>query len=131
MVNMAGEKPLICAAASADPCAVVTRTATGPGARPVHQDWVRGLLDQCYAAGVPFFFKQWGEWSAFNSYYTDPSHWVNRDTGEVATEEIALKGGVWQGVDRVGKKAAGHLIDGVEYRQVPEVLKPYFESKQA
>lgn len=33
---------------------------SGPGARPVHPDWVRALRDQCQAAGVAFFFKQWG-----------------------------------------------------------------------
>jgi protein gp37 len=33
---------------------------SGPGARPMHPDWARGLRDQCGAAGVPFFFKQWG-----------------------------------------------------------------------
>lgn len=32
----------------------------GPGARPMHPDWARGLRDQCVSAGVPFFFKQWG-----------------------------------------------------------------------
>lgn len=33
---------------------------SGPGARPLHADWVRSMRDQCAAAGVPFFFKQWG-----------------------------------------------------------------------
>lgn len=33
---------------------------SGPSARPVHPDWMRGLRDQCLAAGVPFCFKQWG-----------------------------------------------------------------------
>jgi len=32
----------------------------GPGARPMHPDWVRSIRDQCIKAGVPFFFKQWG-----------------------------------------------------------------------
>ena len=31
-----------------------------PGARPMDEDWVRSIRDQCEAAGVPFFFKQWG-----------------------------------------------------------------------
>jgi protein gp37 len=35
---------------------------SGHQARPMHPQWVRGLRDQCTAAGVPFFFKQWGEW---------------------------------------------------------------------
>lgn len=33
---------------------------SGPGARPVHPDWVRSVRDQCAEVGVPFFFKQWG-----------------------------------------------------------------------
>ena len=33
---------------------------SGPGARPMDPAWVRGLRDQCQAADVPFFFKQWG-----------------------------------------------------------------------
>src|SRR5690606_38608206 len=41
---------------------IVAGGESGPGARPMHPDWARGLRDQCKAAGVPFFFKQWGEW---------------------------------------------------------------------
>jgi protein gp37 len=33
---------------------------SGPGARPMQEDWVRDIRDRCVAAGVPFFFKQWG-----------------------------------------------------------------------
>lgn len=41
---------------------VICGGETGPDARPMHPDWVRGLRDQCKAAEVPFFFKSWGEW---------------------------------------------------------------------
>jgi protein gp37 len=40
--------------------AVILGGETGPGARPLHPDWVRSVRDQCAAAGVPFFFKAWG-----------------------------------------------------------------------
>jgi protein gp37 len=33
---------------------------SGPGARPMQPEWVTGLRDRCQAAGIPFFFKQWG-----------------------------------------------------------------------
>lgn len=33
---------------------------SGPGARPMHPEWARTIRDQCAAASVPFFFKQWG-----------------------------------------------------------------------
>lgn len=36
---------------------------SGPDARPMHPDWPLDLRDQCAAAGVPFHFKQWGEWA--------------------------------------------------------------------
>jgi protein gp37 len=39
---------------------VIVGGESGPGARPMHPDWARSLRDQCVAAGVPFFFKQWG-----------------------------------------------------------------------
>jgi protein gp37 len=39
---------------------VIAGGESGPGARPVHVDWVRDVRDQCRDAGVSFFFKQWG-----------------------------------------------------------------------
>lgn len=41
---------------------VIAGGESGPNARPSHPDWFRSLRDQCQAAGVVFFFKQWGEW---------------------------------------------------------------------
>ncbi len=41
---------------------VIVGGESGHGARPMHPDWARSLRDQCTAAGVPFLFKQWGEW---------------------------------------------------------------------
>lgn len=65
---------------------------SGAKARPMHPDWVRGLRDQCVAAGVPFLFKQWGEF-------------------------VPGPGG---GMMRVGKKAAGRLLDGREWNEFPK-----------
>jgi protein gp37 len=39
---------------------VIVGGESGPGARPMNPDWVREIRDQCTAAGVAFFFKQWG-----------------------------------------------------------------------
>jgi protein gp37 len=39
---------------------VIVGGESGPGARALHPDWVRSVRDQCLAAGVPFWFKQWG-----------------------------------------------------------------------
>lgn len=39
---------------------VIVGGESGPGARPLHRDWVVSIREQCQSAGVPFFFKQWG-----------------------------------------------------------------------
>lgn len=39
---------------------VIAGGESGPGARPPEEAWIKGIRDQCVAAGVPFFFKQWG-----------------------------------------------------------------------
>lgn len=41
---------------------VICGGESGPQARPMHPDWARSLRDQCLDVGVPFMFKQWGEW---------------------------------------------------------------------
>lgn len=43
---------------------VIAGGESGPRARPMHIDWVRGIRDQVVAAGIPFFFKQWGQHDA-------------------------------------------------------------------
>lgn len=42
---------------------IIVGGESGPNARPMHPDWARSLRDQCAEAGVPFLFKQWGEWA--------------------------------------------------------------------
>lgn len=39
---------------------VIVGGESGPRARPMDPEWVRDIRDQCVAAGVAFFFKQWG-----------------------------------------------------------------------
>jgi protein gp37 len=70
---------------------------SGPDARPMHPDWARALRDQCAASGVPFFFKQWGEHAL---------RWLGDRSDGMEME-------------RVGKKAAGRLLDGVEHNGMP------------
>jgi protein gp37 len=84
---------------------VVVGGESGSGARPMHPDWVRSLRDQCQAAGVPFLFKQWGE------YIPVDSKTVNRGSIVVENE---------QHFERVGKKAAGRMLDGREWNEYPE-----------
>ena len=85
---------------------VIVGGESGPNARPMHPDWARSLREQCAAAGVPFLFKQWGEWSPANGieYIGPRSDLYVCDWGEMA---------------RIGKKAAGRLLDGVEHNGFP------------
>jgi protein gp37 len=101
---------------------------SGPGARPMHPDWARSLRDQCVVAGVPFFFKQWGEWAPgecveANSGTVRTAHWFNANWN-FSTENLANDEGHRDDepdLYRVGKKAAGHLLDGKEWHQFPAV----------
>lgn len=105
---------------------VVVGGESGPHARPMHPDWVRSIRDQCDAAKVPFFFKQWGEWAPH--YYTDgtPGHRLVNFV-ETRKEIITGDGIAKPGPDRtdlvnmrrLGKKATGYLLDGKEHHEFP------------
>ncbi len=43
---------------------VIVGGESGHNARPMKQEWAESVRDQCEAAGVAFFFKQWGGWGA-------------------------------------------------------------------
>lgn len=82
---------------------VIVGGESGPGARPMNPYWVRSVRDQCRAAGVPFMFKQWGEWapsSAFSSMTIGPN--TKRATFEDSPERMY----------KVGRKKAGRKLDG-------------------
>ena len=120
---------------------VICGGESGHGARPMHPDWARSLRDQCKAAGVPFFFKQWGEYMPVREYhnfdnYADNVGRISRVIGSTASGKAALinqdnspllYGGPEHKVypiahmQRVGKKAAGSLLDGKEYKEFPNV----------
>ena len=78
---------------------VIAGGESGPGARPMHPAWVRSLRDQCAAAGVPFLFKQWGEWAPYDRGATD---------GAILATPFSLD----DPVQKFGKKLAGRLLDG-------------------
>jgi protein gp37 len=99
---------------------IVVGGESGPHARPMHPDWARSLRDQCAAAGVPFLFKQWGEWApTANFYETDPWRDLLPDGTDYTYQRIdEFKTAVR--VRRVGKKSAGRLLDGVQHDGYPE-----------
>lgn len=89
---------------------VICGGETGPGARLCHPEWVRSLRDQCHAAGVPFFFKSWGE-------YCYPEQMPDATYKRI--EELNLD--CCNDALRVGKKAAGRLLDGRTWDEFPGV----------
>ncbi len=110
---------------------VICGGETGPGARPMHPDSVRSLRDQCQSAGVPFFFKSWGEFS----YHRNAT--CSKDEHVDARKELIVRpnGTVTSGIcaygddavimSRVGKRRAGRLLDGVEHNEFPEGGRAY------
>jgi protein gp37 len=108
---------------------VIAGGESGPGARPMHPDWARSLREQCAAAGVPFFFKQWGEWKASLDREKDDPDWradySNDFVNRGRSRWLNLAGGCgfhgdrFHVMGRVGKKAAGRLLDGREHSEVP------------
>lgn len=109
---------------------IVAGGESGPGARPMHPDWARSLRDQCAAAGVPFFFKQWGEWAPSNQaaaglddcYERSSSGgWVETDGRHTAGETAQPAGAGSAHTFKLGKRLAGRQLDGAEHNAYPEV----------
>jgi protein gp37 len=94
---------------------VIAGGESGPHARPSHPDWFRSLRDHCAAAGVPFLFKQWGEWAP-----DDGSGGFDGITRALRASQRGthrIRGG--DDLYRYGKAAAGRLLDGVEHNGFP------------
>jgi len=101
---------------------VICGGESGHGARPMHPDWASSLRDQCAAAGVPFLFKQWGEWLPVELPSDEECY--AEDGSERALEgRIHVQRVGHQDMARIGKKAAGRLLDGVEHNGFPEVAR--------
>lgn len=112
---------------------VICGGESGPRARPMHPDWARSLRDQCAGAGVPFLFKQWGEWEASLDRERDDPDWradycndyVDDQSERGKSRWLNLAGGCgfhgerFHVMRKVGKKAAGRLLDGVQHDGVP------------
>ena len=113
---------------------IIAGGESGPNARPMHPAWPRAIRDQCAAAGVPFFFKQWGAWGPDDGPPT-----AGRDrVFEGSVQCAVLSGEKWtfhengfepdcdagdgEWVYRLGKSAAGRLLDGIEHNGMPEAM---------
>jgi protein gp37 len=107
---------------------IVTGGESGPNARPSHPDWFRQIRDDCQAARVAYFFKQWGAWvpTTQNQWVTGHEHrifpdgdymdWANFELGPWGDEDA-------EEIVRVGKKAAGRELDGRTWDKFPEVSR--------
>jgi protein gp37 len=117
---------------------VIAGGESGPHARPMHPDWARSLRDQCAAANVPYFFKQWGEWLPW-SQFGDTE--IDDDPEQTHFRTAEFERGAWcdvgypmwcqitdgevddaQCAGRVGKPRAGRLLDGIEHNGFPGEL---------
>lgn len=112
---------------------VIVGGESGENARPMHPDWARDIRDQCLGAGVPIFFKQWGEWihesqirddslASGTKYMLYHCKHTAEDIGIMARRSryrIHSNGGF--DYYRVGKKAAGRLLDGRTWDEFPQV----------
>ena len=96
---------------------VIAGGESGPNARPLHPDWVRNIQKQCQEQNVPFFFKQWGEWS--------PHCPQGKKAKIVVFKTENLGKTTFDGPNimyKVGKSKAGSLLDGKEYKEFPAIL---------
>lgn len=99
---------------------VIVGGESGPGARPMHPDWARQIRDDCAAAGVPFFFKQWGDWFPYGERDAD---------GDVNVVDKGERPGLfheWSNGGfsvRLGKRIAGRFLDGVTHDAMPDKPK--------
>lgn len=107
---------------------VIAGGESGPGARPMHPDWARGIRDQCQAAGVPFFFKQWGEWAPGECAVANPTRteetatwWNDRwDFGRITLRESEeLHGDDAPDLYRFGKARTHRTLDGRTWDEMP------------
>ena len=114
---------------------VIVGGESGPGARPLHQQWALSVRDQCEAAKVPFFFKQWGEWKPLGTLngimpliigdkrqavlFRDGTLVTDKTLLTVPTEKYA--GANAEMVKRVGKAKAGRELGGREWNEFPKM----------
>lgn len=99
---------------------VIVGGETGPGARPMHPNWVTNIRDQCVEANVPFFFKSWGEYipsysAGMNSEKLD--QWMQKFGDAWVRRSHRFEDGIVS--VKVGRKASGQLIEGKEWKGIP------------
>jgi len=112
---------------------VIVGGESGPGARPMHPEWVRSLRDQCEEYPTAFLFKQWGEYREAEDalgilgddapVFRDcsPNRIIRRIERGQLVQVAAANYGKGSTFVRVGKHQAGRVLDGQTYDEYPEV----------
>lgn len=110
---------------------IIAGGESGPHARPPHPGWFRDLRNDAGAAGVPFLFKQWGEWrpplpgEEFNTLHGQggkpPAYLIDRSGNVHCTYDHLPEGANVTPVIRVGKKVAGRELDGRTWDELPDL----------
>lgn len=113
---------------------VIVGGESGPGARPMHPNWVRTLRDQCEGAGIPFFFKQWGDWAPCSigadgdlnppmPLGNDIMGWMRWEQDHYRRPIKGEKVDTWFAPGLlavpVGKRTAGNSLDGRTHMEFP------------
>jgi protein gp37 len=102
---------------------VIVGGESGRGARPMHPVWARNLRDQCATAGIPFLFKQGGEWAPVADEVRDTDILLHPSGDRMASQQVRqmypeIVAGVTP-MRRVGKKRAGRVLDGTTHDGYP------------
>jgi len=101
---------------------IIAGGESGTKATPADPRWFRALQAQCAAAGVPFFFKQWGEWLPKD--HVEAAHTAAVESGIPYT--VPRRGDKGQKLPdgtlmlRVGTAVAGNLLDGRKWEELPK-----------
>lgn len=85
---------------------IIAGGESGTNARPMHPDWARSIRDHCAAAGVPFFFKQWGNYLPGGQVMADGRPWAPAGGNNL----------------HAIKALTGRRLDGLEHNEFPKVL---------
>lgn len=120
---------------------VIVGGESGPNARPMHPAWPRSLRDQCAAAGIPFLFKQHGEWaspkdSGVQNVQVSSKRWLYESTRMTPDGTVYNPGSKdlhsgdgWlapgmESLLKVGKEKGGRKLDGAVHDGFPARVLP-------
>jgi protein gp37 len=98
---------------------IIAGGETGSGSRPVHPYWIRSLQYQCSTAGVPFFFKSWGEFYPGPMSIDELKTIAKEHPGARVSDSYKFSDG--NTVFKIGHKAAGDKVNGLIYHEYPDI----------